>query len=414
VLTAIRKRLKKKFIVNKPTLYIILFFACIIFIIPALIFGMSTGIPLWLSIVVSILPVITTLVSFLYKIMNDYNKKNLLTGTKFTRFPLIAFFDPEPASFFRFKPKQTGWWNVIEEGDLLLRRHDHYLDGLILRQTGFYTHAGIAKKEDNGSISVFHAVSEGVCKISIEDFSRCDDILVLRITEQNIVDFFNKQKDIIFTVQANKLWKPTFKKRYEHLIPTIPEATYPKDKHEPAQLNDIRKMIEASGRQLNMPCTLLNSELSIFDDLKNHSAHIFKKNWRSVITKIAEFYYEKNTEYDFKFDFVDPERMSCVEFAWNCYKCFYPMHTIQRKTFTFFSMLDAFILAPDQFTESIAFSSLFKSPPEFDTRDNFLKFCKKKSLNFWKFIGFCIVLQLLTLSVIKLFVCLLWHQSFIP
>jgi hypothetical protein len=57
------------------------------------------------------------------------------------------FFDPEPAKHFCFRPDDPNWWQTIEEGDLLLRRHDNYADGLILRQTGHFTHSAIAKKK---------------------------------------------------------------------------------------------------------------------------------------------------------------------------------------------------------------------------------------------------------------------------
>lgn len=64
--------------------------------------------------------------------------------------------------------------NVIEPGDVLLRRYDHYLGSRLI--AGYWSHAAIYVGED----SVIHMLGEGITKEDILTFTRCDDIAVLR------------------------------------------------------------------------------------------------------------------------------------------------------------------------------------------------------------------------------------------
>lgn len=77
---------------------------------------------------------------------------------------------------------QRGILNVIQPGDVLLRRYDHYISGLMI--PGYFTHAAIYVGENN----VIHMLGEGICKEDILTFMRCDNIAVLRYTDKTKVD----------------------------------------------------------------------------------------------------------------------------------------------------------------------------------------------------------------------------------
>ena len=64
--------------------------------------------------------------------------------------------------------------DCLEPGDVLLRRYDNYLSGLIL--PGYFTHAAIYI----GDNKIIHMLGDGIVKEDILTFMRCDDIAVLR------------------------------------------------------------------------------------------------------------------------------------------------------------------------------------------------------------------------------------------
>lgn len=64
--------------------------------------------------------------------------------------------------------------NVIEAGDVLLRRYSHYLGSVLIK--GYYSHAAIYVGNDN----VIHMLGEGINKEDILTFLRCDGLRILR------------------------------------------------------------------------------------------------------------------------------------------------------------------------------------------------------------------------------------------
>ena len=66
---------------------------------------------------------------------------------------------------------------TIKPGDVLLRRYDHYLGGLLT--PGFYTHAAIVSEYDR----VIHMLAGGICDEDILTFCRTDHVLILRPTD---------------------------------------------------------------------------------------------------------------------------------------------------------------------------------------------------------------------------------------
>ena len=63
---------------------------------------------------------------------------------------------------------------LLKKGDILLRRYDRYLSGLVI--PGFYTHAALY----SGDGRIVHAVTKGVCEEDILTFLRADYVAVLR------------------------------------------------------------------------------------------------------------------------------------------------------------------------------------------------------------------------------------------
>ena len=64
--------------------------------------------------------------------------------------------------------------DIIQPGDVLLRRYDHYLGSILIQ--GYWSHAGIYV----GNNSIIHMIGKGLTKDDILVFLRCDDIIVLR------------------------------------------------------------------------------------------------------------------------------------------------------------------------------------------------------------------------------------------
>ena len=67
--------------------------------------------------------------------------------------------------------------NKLEPGDILLRRFDHYLSGLMIY--GYWTHAALYV----GNNSVIHMLGNGICEEDILTFVRCDNIAIIRCNE---------------------------------------------------------------------------------------------------------------------------------------------------------------------------------------------------------------------------------------
>jgi hypothetical protein len=412
VLKDIRTQVKNKlnkFPVSKFLLGTIAFGVACCLTVPAFYLGhCKLELSWWITVVIILLPFLTAVLYFFLTPLQDKKLSQILPGTKLRRFPLLMFFDPEPARYYRFKPEDNNWWNIIEDGDLLLRRHDSYADGLILRQTGYFTHSGIAKKCDDG-VYVYHAVSAGVQRIPITDFAHCDDVVVLRITEESIREFLiNKPHVDEKFIEENKSLHPHkhFVAETKKEIPVITETDRRKIKGRVTK-DDVRKMIEEAGKELKIDHLLRHKELAIYDHLAQYSEKILHEDWRSVITGLAAEYERVHIKYDFKFDFTNPDKMSCVEFAWNCYKCMFPMHGVKRTYFTFFNSkkMRPYILAPDLFIKKRvfnAFTPVYISIKGVTDHEALLKFCKNRKFKFWSFIFICVVCQVILLLLIKL------------
>lgn len=101
----------------------------------------------------------------------------ILGDIKIFKFPLFMIYDP---STFRVKGYHTRQAiDLLKPGDIVLRRYRMYLDGVFI--PGKYSHTGVYV----GDGKIIHAVAEGVSKIDVIDFLRCDGFCILRQNDAN-------------------------------------------------------------------------------------------------------------------------------------------------------------------------------------------------------------------------------------
>jgi uncharacterized protein YycO len=92
--------------------------------------------------------------------------------------------------------------NIIEPGDVLLTRYDHYL-GYKLNVLGYYGHAGIYVGDDR----VIHMMGDGIQNEDILTFTRKDHIMVLRSKDSDA--------SIIAVGNAIELWESNTQYDYD-------------------------------------------------------------------------------------------------------------------------------------------------------------------------------------------------------
>jgi len=69
---------------------------------------------------------------------------------------------------------------IIEPGDIILRRYDHYISGLMI--PGYFTHAAIY----TGDNKIIHMLGDGIDKQDILTFCRCDEIAIIRCFDKEM------------------------------------------------------------------------------------------------------------------------------------------------------------------------------------------------------------------------------------
>ena len=70
--------------------------------------------------------------------------------------------------------------NTIKPGDVLLRRYDHYISGLMI--PGYFTHAAIYVGDD----TIIHMIGDGICEEDILMFCRCDEIAIIHCNDEQL------------------------------------------------------------------------------------------------------------------------------------------------------------------------------------------------------------------------------------
>ena len=102
-------------------------------------------------------------------------KQKLLTifgDIKIYKFPFFMIYSPDT---FKVKGDQTRKaMELLQPGDIVLRKYVHYLDGYFI--PGLYSHSSLYI----GDGKIIHAVADGVEYIDVIDFLRCDGFCILR------------------------------------------------------------------------------------------------------------------------------------------------------------------------------------------------------------------------------------------
>lgn len=317
-----------------------------------------------------------------------------ITHTKYwNHFPPVLFYDPLPRRY-RFK-NPGNLAHILEEGDVLLRRFDHYIDGLILKQASYFTHAGLYYGSYQGKErQVLHAVgATGVSFVDLEDFIKCDDFAILRLKE--IV--FHQGADISTPQEQHK----------ELSIPFMPNIVtsmlLAQDKsgsgawgNKQIELKDARTFITGTETDFSRLSPLAQKELAIYDQLNNNIT-VEKKVYIPVIKEAGLSVLGE--AYDYDFNFIDFTKMSCVEFVWYAYKCLLPVHRIRRNFYNYFAFVKAFVIVPDDFLKSDAFELVYSSLP-FAGKEKLLGFISGKKFLFWSFLLKVVLVQLVFLLLI--------------
>lgn len=238
---------------------------------------------------------------------------------KVFRFPFWMVYDPGSYKVRGAEMRTIG--DLLQPGDILLRKYDGYLDGRFI--PGFFSHVGLYLGEvlpseeplvddprvkrcfASGSHMVVHSMAEGVFMEDVLNFLRCDYIGVLRLPE---------------TLQA------------------VPGAAFP----------------DADARE-----TWHADERALCEDLMTGSVVA-----RDRAVKVArdQALGLLGTEYDFAFDFHDGHRLSCSEFVARCFRGAGPMLGIRPKPRAVLGgFSERLLVEPDAFLET-PLQFLYASP----------------------------------------------------
>lgn len=133
------------------------------------------------------------------------------------RWPMFVVFDPKGYEVRAVGIRKA--MSLARKGDIFVRRYNNYLDGYFI--PGRFTHSGIYV----GGGIIVHAMSDGVQKIDIIDFLRCDGFAILRPSEEEdrdmtaIVDkaaeiansYIGNEYDFDFKIEESRSVRPTEK-----------------------------------------------------------------------------------------------------------------------------------------------------------------------------------------------------------
>lgn len=246
-----------------------------------------------------------TLGKWLRGLMNAFLK--FFGDVKVFRFPFFIVYDP---GSYHVKGQDTREaMRLVRPGDILIRGYMSYLDGYFI--PGYFSHAGLYLGEvlpehkalvtsekgkewfRAGEQIVAHAMAEGVFMQDFIDFCRCDYMAVLRFPER-----FSRGN-------------------------LAPASNYP-----------VTEFIA--------------EEHALFDALMRGEQIRFAQAWPAIY-KLALSQVGKS--YDFQFNFINYNNLSCTEFVYYCLKALEPFHGLapRRKRFLIFNKT---VLTPDAFVGS--------------------------------------------------------------
>ena len=239
----------------------------------------------------------------------------------------------------------------LQDGDIVLRRYNNHLDGIIFKQNSFFTHAGICERvplgENNAAgeqlyeCYVWHTTAgENVHRITLEQFCNCDEVAVFRLCPEQLP-------------RSKK-----FKKASEH----VREQGY-RNQFTTAEQAIYTKLFEgiSSGKKL----ASLNLDWELY---------------RATVVQKAKLL--EGTLYDKEGNFHDPSKLCCIEYVWLCYLCLFPLHLIEFSNFRYFSMVEVLSLIPDVFIKNKCFSCVYTSLENIKERRELIRYTTKHRVSF--------------------------------
>ncbi len=350
--------------------------------------------------------VLLPLISILFAMILSGNTFRIFGKLPYIKYrpklPLLFYYDEKP-NRYRYKECEK-LKEVIKTGDVLLRRHDHYIDGLILLQNAYYSHAGIAyRDESTGDIKVFHALgATGVTEDLLENFSRCDDLAVLRFNPgKELGEYLRRHGNNLFYKKSSNSEKLVNK--IKHAKVRIPHAD--KKSQLSFDFRNVRDLVASREVDIMIGDSHASEiELKLFDGIIEniHSGNYVPPQPDNYIPLVIELARNsKGIPYDYDFNFQNFKTMSCVEFVWFCYKSLFPIHQVKRRVYTYFGFIKTFVLVPDLFVASKAFDLVYTGIPGVGNhKKKLLQHIKRTRVRFWPFLFFIVFLQL---SILILF-----------
>jgi len=323
-------------------------------------------------------------------------------------FPILFRYDPEPRRHYRFKDID-GLKKILKANDVLLRRQANFIDGLILGQTTYFTHAGIycggedAKRSSWKGMVIDAIGARGVGHSPLEDFVKCDDIAVVRFSTDFVDTEDWKKKD---KKMDDYYITENFGLGFLHKLLYPPPGSVFSDK---TPLIRVDTLIDQDTAATSSPTLqqLGQQERAMFDQLKSDYSKqpvvVDKDNvdkFMSNILDIGHDYWGRS--YDYEFDFSNQVTVSCVEFVWDCYKALYPLHQIRRKITYYFKLIRTRVLVPDFFLTSEFFVLQYggSHSQKAKTSMQLYQLVQKRHIRFWRFVAGIVVSQVLLLTAI--------------
>ena len=114
---------------------------------------------------------------FFYKLWSKF--LTMFGDIKIFKYPLWLVYDP--SDYEVTGEKVLDIMDTLENGDIVLRGYNHYLDGKFIPDSLKYSHGAIYIGEN----TLIHAVAEGVSEINIVEFCQCDRIAIFRPKKYN-------------------------------------------------------------------------------------------------------------------------------------------------------------------------------------------------------------------------------------
>jgi len=136
--------------------------------------------------------------------LNKIYRKSLLMFGDIKIFPWPMFILYHPKGYGMKGEDVRKVLNIIQEGDILLRGYDNYIDGYFI--PGYFSHAGYYAGDD----MVIHAMGEGTKEEDVINFCRCDYMAIMRMPNATKSDIYTA------TTNAENLIGAAYDFEFEH------------------------------------------------------------------------------------------------------------------------------------------------------------------------------------------------------